>query len=929
MGYAKHVGRVGALAVALGIGAAVATTPGVAWATDGEGDNPGVEAPSDPGGGSVADPGTATVAGKQDPGVLIRKRLEHAADDLRDGIRKAVTGVVRSSGGAITSTRRSGSDPGNGNVRPAPIEDDRAPLDKPQPPKDEPKPTAFVANSSANEVPSFSAPRWRAPQAQLRVRPALKPVPKAIDDVNDVLKQSINQVTVTRSTTGTNPAAQQAFSTLDATDVEEQPQVRNGFVAPIAIMTGVLNAAITPFLDPTPGQPAPQNPVLWAVLGWVRRQIQDSPFGKVVLNRSPEITTPLVVENSDGTFTITPSPDDYDPDGDALTYTAVDGQYGTVTPNGTGGFTYTPGDDFGGTDTITLTASDAGAYPHIHGLAGLFGQGGAHTDSVTVNIVAEPTDDGPVVEQPPTPNDDGTYEMQVRYGAPGQYTDVMVPEAGQPGAPRYWRVTSQSYDPDTGVLTLTMEPTLAAQLRAGQHMPVDDSFTVQATNANARQSFTTFALSRSAIQPLAAADESGNSVDIAPPPGATLSVTEDALSVGPNPAGVVMTDKYAYVMNANNPGKVTVVDANPDDDDPGAPTYNTVVKTIDVGGAAAFGTVAGDNLYVSTLPAGSSPGAVTVISTSSNTVIDTIPVSGAPFALQASPDGTRVYVSDNATGKILVIDADPSHTGTYNTVVGSIPVSGAVQSTPAGYEGYTAPQGLAFSEDGTRLYASRIHYRSATDLDENDQPIPGTTVTHYDGDIVVIDTDPSSATYNSVIDLDPETPEIETIHTDLSGYSMASNRDRVYVTAYDYNQLVAVAQGQSTDNPNATVLVLDTDPSSPTYNMLVDVDPTTPETDGIAVGTLPYNAAVSPDGSVLYVVNVLDGTVSVIDTLTNEQIGSPFVYDSTPQNLEASHQIYINVLAISPDGKRMYISKYQDGTVTTISIDPVDPSVQV
>ena len=32
MGYAAHIGRVGALAVVLGIGVAVANTPGVAWA---------------------------------------------------------------------------------------------------------------------------------------------------------------------------------------------------------------------------------------------------------------------------------------------------------------------------------------------------------------------------------------------------------------------------------------------------------------------------------------------------------------------------------------------------------------------------------------------------------------------------------------------------------------------------------------------------------------------------------------------------------------------------------------------------------------------------------------------------------------------------------------------------------------------------------
>ena len=32
MGYARYIGRVGGLAVALGVGFAVATTPGVAWA---------------------------------------------------------------------------------------------------------------------------------------------------------------------------------------------------------------------------------------------------------------------------------------------------------------------------------------------------------------------------------------------------------------------------------------------------------------------------------------------------------------------------------------------------------------------------------------------------------------------------------------------------------------------------------------------------------------------------------------------------------------------------------------------------------------------------------------------------------------------------------------------------------------------------------
>ena len=131
MGYAKHVGRVGALAVALGIGAAVATTPGVAWA-EGPGETPPTQDGGTPDTTDTSTPSTET----QDPGEVIRRNIERAADDLRDGIRNTITGVVRSSGGAITSTHRNGSNPSNGNVPPVIIGNDDEQLDNPEPLKD-------------------------------------------------------------------------------------------------------------------------------------------------------------------------------------------------------------------------------------------------------------------------------------------------------------------------------------------------------------------------------------------------------------------------------------------------------------------------------------------------------------------------------------------------------------------------------------------------------------------------------------------------------------------------------------------------------------------------------------------------------------------------------------------------------------------------
>ncbi len=154
-------------------------------------------------------------------------------------------------------------------------------------------------------------------------------------------------------------------------------------------MTNVVNAALAPFLNPTPGQPPPQNPILWAVLGWVRRQVQDTPFGKVVLNMTPEITSPKVVDLGGGKFQIIPSSDDSDPDEDDLTYSASNGVDGTVVKNDIDGtFTYTVTDPtaWDKTDTILLTASDARDYPHFHGLAGFFTPAGGHTASIEVTI---------------------------------------------------------------------------------------------------------------------------------------------------------------------------------------------------------------------------------------------------------------------------------------------------------------------------------------------------------------------------------------------------------------------------------------------------------------------------------------------------------------------------------------------------------------
>ena len=143
----------------------------------------------------------------------------------------------------------------------------------------------------------------------------------------------------------------------------------------------------------------------------------------------------------------------------------------------------------------------------------------------------------------------------------------------------------------------------------------------------------------------------------------------------------------------------------------------------------------------------------------------------------------------------------------------------------------------------------------------------------------------------------------------------AATRARAYVTeevrvvepasgGYSSGWFIVDAQGNTwlvTDTYSA-VSVINTDPASGTYNTT------------IATITLPDGAqdvAVSADGSRAYVTHSDGKTITVIDTATNQVIGT-FITD---QNSTAGWQ-YITV---GPDG-RLYITDQADGTTYAVTI---------
>ncbi|MER6334871.1 Ig-like domain repeat protein, partial [Streptomyces sp. NPDC001034] len=78
-------------------------------------------------------------------------------------------------------------------------------------------------------------------------------------------------------------------------------------------------------------------------------------------------------------------------------------------------------------------------------------------------------------------------------------------------------------------------------------------------------------------------------------------------------------------------------------------------------------------------------------------------------------------------------------------------------------------------------------------------------------------------------------------------------------------------------------------------------------TNTIIVGSSPFGVAVTPDGSQVYVANNGDGTVSVIDTAT-ETVTNTITVGSAPVGV-----------AVSPDGTHVYVTNNSDNTVSVIN----------
>uniref|UniRef100_UPI0010BF9764 hypothetical protein n=1 Tax=Mycolicibacterium sp. CR10 TaxID=2562314 RepID=UPI0010BF9764 len=361
--YAAQIGRVGALAVSLGIGLAVANSSGVAYA----------DTNSESGGdtGSVSsDPGPSP-SGSSEPSDDTSADADDANEADPDGADEADPVDVDDPV----------ADEDNDSVEPDAIEEELEPAtpdleeddETPSPPPDVPADEPADRPSGGNDTSSAPAPT---------------------DDASTIRESDELAEPVDESTVGgeerEEAAPQTELVSLDgvttARTVAPVSDVQES-VETISMVSALVSNVVSPFADPE--APA-QAPWFDALLAWVRRQISHTFF-----NKTPVLTKAVETEQILASYWITL--DAVDPNGDVLKYEIVQPPTGVVIRELISGkFIYTPflppvGDPR--TDTIQIIVRDS--TEHLTGALGTVQEvlhsiaralGLAQPDDLVVNI---------------------------------------------------------------------------------------------------------------------------------------------------------------------------------------------------------------------------------------------------------------------------------------------------------------------------------------------------------------------------------------------------------------------------------------------------------------------------------------------------------------------------------------------------------------
>ncbi|WP_425004690.1 hypothetical protein, partial [Mycolicibacterium sp. S3B2] len=389
--YVLHIGRVGALAVSLGVGLAVANSAGIAYAD------------------SDADASSSVSSDTQDDDASADQQSEGTDDSGEDG-NDPGAGDAADDGDDVDDSiddddldAELGLD--NDDVdADSELDDEDVLGDTPGGDADEAAEPGDSVPASAVDGDGDTDTSELGDSDEHMESPVDEPVPAEpdsgvpVDDLIDEVSEPVNE-TDGDADPQTDVVALKSVNRDSADELAVSAPEAEESVETVNVVSALVSNVVSPFADPEAPAPAPW---LDAVLAWVRRQIEHTFFNKSPVFgpiESSQILTGQVL------FDLNAS----DPNGDPLTYTIIQPEHGLVVRELiTGKFVYTPTSIVAGdplTDSFQVVISDSsehltgtlGAIQKVlHGIARLFGL--AEADEVTVTV---PVTVNPIVQLPP------------------------------------------------------------------------------------------------------------------------------------------------------------------------------------------------------------------------------------------------------------------------------------------------------------------------------------------------------------------------------------------------------------------------------------------------------------------------------------------------------------------------------------------------
>lgn len=276
-----------------------------------------------------------------------------------------------------------------------------------------------------------------------------------------------------------------------------------------------------------------------------------------------------------------------------------------------------------------------------------------------------------------------------------------------------------------------------------------------------------------------------------------------------------------------------------------------------------------------------------------------IPVGINPTGIAVNPRRNEVYAVNSGSNSVSVIDAEKK------TVVATVPVR-------------QRPYFISVSPDGTRAYVANSGSNSVSVLDlEGRRQVavigvgeaPGEAVISPDGDTLVVSNRVGGSA--SVIDatVDPASMRVRSVFSGCPGatdIAILPDSSKAFVACSGGHQVMAIQLA----TPPATSKRGSRANGAPAQQdaLLALLD----------VGKTPLALALKPDGGEIFAVNYQDGSISEINTSTNEIGGAYFVGTHPVRGLFAA------------DDSTLYVSEFDADSLGVFSADdgqlvPVQP----